>query len=301
MSPAIVLAAVVFAFILYTIPSYAAENEQVRIAIIDTGISSTAINRNNISSGRNYIMPNHTTSDTIGHGTAIATIIVGSEPARVNGICPEAILVPLVYYGRNENGGIVKGDCTMLARIIRDAVKIFGCRILNVSSGARVDCNVLREAVDWAEKKGALVISSAGNDGNDTIYYPSAYASVLCVGSANMFNSGPADFSNYHESVELLAPGEMIPVATMNGIRLLASGTSFSTAYTAGVAAKLMTEFPDLTAAQVRHILYASAKYGGLSSCDNSQLGIVSLEQALAYARKYRLFRWSHQKSNVVI
>lgn len=36
----------------------------------------------------------------------------------------------------------------------------------------------------------------------------------------------------------------------MKGNRLLASGTSFSTAYISGVAAKLMTEYRDLTTAR---------------------------------------------------
>lgn len=284
--------ATVLTVILLTIPVLATKAEMVRVAVIDTGISDTAIPKTNLSPGRNYILPNQTTADTVGHGTAIASIIAGSEPAEVQGICPEAILVPLVYYGRKEDGGIIKGDGAMLAKIIGDAVEVYGCRILNISSGVLNDTPALRDAVAWAEKQGALVISSVGNDGNDTVYYPGAYSSVLCVGAANEENSTPADFSNRHDAVDLLAPGEKLPSATMKGNRLLVSGTSFSTAYISGVAAKLMTDYPHLTTAQVRQILYASATDYSPAGYDRaSGWGILNLEQAFVYARQGCLFR----------
>ncbi|ACL76967.1 S8 family peptidase [Ruminiclostridium cellulolyticum] len=284
--------AVVLAAMLLTVSALAAEAEAIRVAVIDTGISETAIPKTNLSSGRNYILPNKTTTDTVGHGTAIASIIVGSETAGIKGICPEAMLVPLVYYAKNEDGGTIKGDGVMLAKIIRDAVEVFDCKILNISSGVLTDTPALRDAVAWAEKQGALVISSVGNDGNDTVYYPGAYSSSLCVGAVNDANSAPADFSNRNEAVDLLAPGEKLPTATMKGNRLLASGTSFSTAYISGVAAKLMKEYPDLTAAQIRQILYASATDFGTTGYDRvSGWGILNLEQALDYARQGCLFR----------
>lgn len=254
-----ILFAAVLIALLWTGSIMAAEAEPVRVAVIDTGISEKAILKTNLSPGQNYILPNQTTADTIGHGTAIASIIVGSKAAGIEGLYPEAILVPLVYYGKNEEGGTIKGDSAMLARIIRDAVEVYDCNIVNISSGVLTDTPALRDAVEWAEKQGVLVISSAGNDGDDTVYYPCAYSSVLCVGAANESNSAPAGFSNRHEAVDLLAPGERLPTATIKGNRLPASGTSYSAAYISGVAAKLLTEYPDLTTAQVRQLLYAAA------------------------------------------
>ena len=210
-----ILFATLLTIMLLTVPTLAAEPEPVRVAIIDTGISETAIPKTNLSPGQNYILPNQTTSDTIGHGTAIASIIVGSEAAGVQGLCPDAILVPLVYYGKSEAGSTIKGDGAMLARIIRDAVEVYDCKILNISSGVLTDTPALRDAVAWAEKQGVLVISSVGNDGNDNLYYPGAYSRALCVGAVNGANSAPADFSNYNEAADLLAPGEKLPTATM--------------------------------------------------------------------------------------
>lgn len=73
----------------------------------------------------------------------------------------------------------------------------------------------------------------------------------------------------------------------MKGNLLMTSGTSFSTAYISGVAAKLMTEYPHLTTPQVRQILYASATDFGTTGHDTaSGWGIVNMEQALVYGRE---------------
>lgn len=81
-------------------PTYGLDEEDVRVAVIDTGISSAAISAENLAEGQNYILPNNSTEDDIGHGTAVAGIIVGSETAGVEGLCPAAELVPLVYYSK---------------------------------------------------------------------------------------------------------------------------------------------------------------------------------------------------------
>ena len=76
--------------------------DPVRIAVIDTGISTVAIDSSHIIEGYNYIRPQDGTEDKIGHGTAIAGILVGSEAADAEGICPNAVLVPLVYAAKDE-------------------------------------------------------------------------------------------------------------------------------------------------------------------------------------------------------
>ena len=60
----------------------------VRVAIIDTGISTDAIPAELIGLGANYLDSEKTTADTYGHGTAVASVIL--ENAE------NVILVPLV-------------------------------------------------------------------------------------------------------------------------------------------------------------------------------------------------------------
>ena len=270
-------------------PAYGLEGGAVRVAIIDTGISSTSIAEKNLDNGRNYVLPYASTEDTIGHGTAVAAIIAGSESAGVTGLCPEAVLVPLVYYSKAEESTAYKGNLPMLAQMIKDAVDIYGCRIINISSGAIADTTDLRDAVAWAEQRGVLVVSCAGNDGDDTTYFPGAFPSVLCVGTVNLAENGPALFSNRNSGVDLLAPGSKIATANPKGEAVKVNGTSFSTAWVTGAAASLLTEDPTLTPYQLRQILCNTTKDICSEGYDvDSGWGIVDLNAVMAQLQAER-------------
>ena len=105
----------------------------VRIGVIDTGVSFKAVNPDSVSDGKNYIFPQESTEDKIGHGTAVSAIIAGSEPARIEGICPTAVIVPLVCITTDNEDKIINGDTSLTAKAIYDAVDKFGCKIINIS------------------------------------------------------------------------------------------------------------------------------------------------------------------------
>ena len=242
----------------------AAQSDGVRVAVIDTGISTAAVDPDSILPGDNYILPGETTEDKLGHGTAIAGIIVGSESARITGICPTAALVPLVIATKDETDTAVQGDTAMTAKAIRDAVDRYGCRIINISAGAATSSWQLNKAVAYAREKGALVISSAGNNQKTNpgaVYYPGGYDGVLCVGAANEDGS-IASYSQRNDTVDLLALGSM-RVATVKGTRIKAYGTSYATAIVTGAAAQIWTNHPELTADEVRQILLDSTRTVG--------------------------------------
>lgn len=280
--------ALVMAFSL-VVPVCAAQREPVRIAVIDTGISTAAIAGKNLDVGRNYILPNSSTEDTMGHGTAVAAIIAGSEAAGVTGLCPEAVLVPLVYYSKTGDDKAVKSDLPMLAQIIRDAVDDYGCHVINISSGARVDTPTLRDAVAWAEQRGVLVVSCAGNDGDGTPYFPGAFPSVLCTGTVNTGEDGPALFSNRHSGVDLLAPGVKLTTANLKGEAVTVNGTSFSTAWVTAAAATLLNTDSTLTPYQLRQLLCGTAQDVCSEGYDtDSGWGIVDLRAAMAQLQAER-------------
>ena len=59
----------------------------VRIAFIDSGISTRHIDESLVEPGRNYVFPEADTRDRIGHGTAAASLVVGSTIRE----CPERL------------------------------------------------------------------------------------------------------------------------------------------------------------------------------------------------------------------
>lgn len=99
------------------------ENSPVRIAVIDTGFSTRAIAAEHIAEGKNYLDALVSTEDTYGHGTAVASVILQ--------YAPEVQLVPLIS-SAYEDGHIRQVDADTLAQILRDAVDIYGCQVINI-------------------------------------------------------------------------------------------------------------------------------------------------------------------------
>lgn len=252
-----------------------------RVGIVDTGISTRAISEENILSGKNYILPESGTEDLRGHGTAVAGIIAGSLSAKREGLCPTAELVPLVWSTLDGEGKPLQGDAEMAAQAIRDAIDVYGCRIVNLSLGTYTDSPALREAAAYAEEKGVLLIAAAGNGGDGRPCYPGAYESVLCVGSVDG-DGEVSSFSPWGSWLDLTAPGEGLRVVSLRGRTIRAWGTSYAAAYVTGAAARLLAEDPSLTAEDLRDLLKSSARDLGEPGFDEaSGWGALDLEAAL--------------------
>lgn len=236
----------------------APEKEGVVVALLDTGISTAAIDPERILPGYNYVLSSGDTEDRINHGTATGSVIVGCESAEVVGLAPEAFLVPLVVTDKVD--GKAKGVTPeILAQAIVDAVDVYGADVINVSLGIKKDTEELRRAVEYAESKGVPVISAVGNDGvGGDPYYPAAYETVLGVGSHDK-NNEISDFTQQNGTADLLAPGENIWLASRNGKTYGAKGSSYATAYVSATAARLLEAQPGLTAEEVRQALISSA------------------------------------------
>ncbi len=278
------------ALVIFSQPVFASElptGKDIKIAIIDTGISTKAINSKQLEQGYNYIEENTDTEDKIGHGTAIAGLIAGSSSTNLSGIASNVKLVPLVYQTKDQNGNIKKGNHEILAKAIRDAVDVYDCCIINLSVGTTMESTLLRDAVEYAEEKNVVVISSVGNTNKkspDSLYYPASYPTVIGVGSVNK-KGRVSDFSQRNKSVMLVAQGEKIWTVSIGGKALLTNGTSFATASVSGAAAVLLSSNPKLSAEEVRSILYKSATDILESGYDtDSGWGILNLDEALTLA-----------------
>lgn len=233
-------------------PVYMAEKEPVVIAVIDTGFSSRAIPRETIIEGKNYCNPEMSTEDTFGHGTAVASIILD--------IAPDVRLIPLVS-NVYDDGKMLQVDHATLAQIIRDAVDVYHCDIINISAGLSQDQELVRDAIAYAEEKNVLVVAAAGNDyaqNGEVMYYPAAYETVLAVGSLNSEEGEISEFSQRGDWVNLYVCGEEIIVKTLSGNTRMENGTSYSAAKISGYAAQLISkEKKSLTAHQLRERIYS--------------------------------------------
>lgn len=277
--------------LLFSNGAYADEVE-VRIGLVDTGISTQSIDKANILKGINYIDPLESTNDLLGHGTGVASIIVGSKSPAIKGLAKNVKLVPLVIGTRKSGGTLVMGDVDTMAKAIRDAIDIYDCKIINISSGTLSNTKTLQSAVEYAEEKGVVLISSVGNDNMfypNNIYYPAGYKSVLGV-SALKRNGEVTSFSQRNSSVFICAPGEKLKIASIDkGKTSFGFGTSYATSYVSATVALLISNDSSLTPREIRQIISDSADDLGQAGYDvEAGWGALNIEKALEDIKDYK-------------
>ena len=225
------------------------ELEIVRIAVIDTGFSTEAIPEEKREEGKNYVEPEGSAEDTYGHGTAVASVIL-SENENV-------VLIPLVS-NVYEKGKIRQVENDTLAQMIRDAVDVYQCSIINISAGLVLDKEAVRDAVEYTRKQGVLIVASAGNDydvNGAVKYYPAGYDSVLAVGALTKDGKEVASFSQRGDWVNCYEIGEAVTIKTLSGKTRESDGTSYAAAKITARAAELMQEEPTLTVDELQESL----------------------------------------------
>lgn len=191
-----------------------------------------------------------------------------------------------------------------------------GAQIINMSFGKAFSPykEVVDKAFKYAEKKGVLIVHGAGNDSqnSDEIQnYPNRRylnskkecKTWIEVGaSAHGFDKNfIGGFTNYgKKNVDIFAPGVQINSTTPGSKYEKASGTSMASPVVAGVAALVLSYYPNLSAKQLKEILLKSCiKYKGQKvslpgskeeKVDFSNLsqtgGIVNVYEALLLAEK---------------
>jgi subtilisin family serine protease len=166
------------------------------------------------------------------------------------------------------------------------------------------------EAVKYAESKGVLLVHAAGNDAknlDENHNYPTPALldgtrpnNWITVGASGDHKAGglSANFSNYgKKEVDVFAPGVKI-YATVPGGNTYQNlqGTSMASPVVAGLAAFIMSYYPNLSAAQVKQVIEKSAKGpgekvnlpGSSNKVDASELsrtgGIINAYEAIKLA-----------------
>lgn len=163
------------------------------------------------------------------HGTSVSSIIAGKE-----GIAPSAEL--FVVRVLDDEG---LGNSYHVAEGIVQAVDL-GVKVINLSLGVYQDSLLLRQAVDYAEERGVVLVAAAGNDGFDRMAYPAAYDNVLAVTAVDAAGN-QAIFPNQSEQIDFAAPGIGIRTAKEDEGTILFSGTSAAAPFVSGTLASFMS------------------------------------------------------------
>jgi serine protease len=224
------------------------------------------------------------------HGTHVAGIIAAASDngERVAGVSWGAMILPVR----------VMGKCGGYASDVVDGIRwaaglsVAGvppnprpARIINLSLGGPGTCTTTwQQAIDDAANAGALVITAAGNSGDNlnlVSWVPASCRNTMAVASTARDGTRP-EYSNYGRVVALSAPGgrsaDDAILSTADGGKMDPAvdshigakiGTSMSAAHVAGVAALILSEDPTLHWKDVAYILTTNVTpFPEGSNCD---------------------------------
>ncbi|WP_298893686.1 S8 family peptidase [uncultured Psychroserpens sp.] len=203
------------------------------------------------------------------HGTHV-TGIIAAERNNGKGMNGVANNVQIMAIRSTPNGDEYDKDVALAIRYAADN----GAKIINASFGKSFSPHSewVRDAIVYAAEKDVLFVHAAGNDSadidvaknypNDAVGTgPEVADNFITVGSLtqNYGSDMVSGFSNYGKvNVDVFAPGSDVYSTMPENEYDLNSGTSMAAPNVAGVAALIRSQYPSLTAAQVKKVLMDS-------------------------------------------
>ncbi len=210
--------------------------------------------------GVNTVIETGDPLDDDGHGSHVAGTI-GSEAnggGQTVGVAWNVRIMGLKVLG--TRGG-VSSD---IAQGVAYAVE-HGCHVINASLGGPTFSNAMFQVLAEAQSEGVVLIAAAGNEGLDNDVFPSYPANynlenVISVAAMDR-HGNLAEFSNFGiNTVDIVAPGVDILSLDRTGCDYMTiSGTSMAAPHVAGVAALILSVFPEASVSELRERLLLSA------------------------------------------
>lgn len=185
--------------------------------------------------------------EAVGHGTLAAGLVVR--------VAPDALILPLRVM--DSDGFTSTFD---MANAVYYGMEQ-GAQVLNISMGSTRDTFVMFDAITEAQRRGVVVVASAGNeDTSSPVRFPAGYSDLGVVAvAATTLEDRRADFSNFGPHISLSAPGVDL-TSTVPGSRYgRASGTSFAAPLVAGGAALMFELDPEAHSAAISARLIRTA------------------------------------------
>ncbi len=162
-----------------------------------------------------------------------------------------------------------------------------GADIVNMSYGGFGRSQAFQELFDEGHRRGIVFVAASGNDGEDIEQFPASYNHVISVAATDQ-EDRKTNFSNYHSSVDVSAPGlnirTTVPTSGRNGYTRT-SGTSFSSPIVAGLLGLMKSVNPCATPDELEEILKnTSDDISGKNPSLTGKLGAGRVNAASALA-----------------
>ncbi|HLZ83123.1 MAG TPA: S8 family serine peptidase [Caulobacteraceae bacterium] len=156
-----------------------------------------------------------------GHGTAIASLLVGSDRVFAGAARGRPLLVADVYGGRAAAGS-AEAIVDALAWLARRRVEVVNISLVGPPNA------LLKRGVDALRAQGILVVAAVGNDGPAAPpLYPASYPGVVAVTGVDMRDRALLE-AGRASHVDFAAPGADMAAASPGKGYSVVRGTSFA-------------------------------------------------------------------------
>jgi serine protease len=284
-------------------------NPSVVVAVVDSGVAYRTgdgftqcpdLATTNFVQGYDFVNGDAFPDDDNGHGTHVCGTIAQSTNNGFDlaGIAFNCSIMPVKVMDRLGKGT----DDNIISGITFAADH--GANVINMSLGGYGANPLLEDAVNYAASKGLVICASTGNDGQEGIYYPAAYAECMAVGATNR-SKARASYSNYGNELDVVAPGGQNPdwiyqdtYTTLGDhnspfIEKGLEGTSMACPHVAGLAALLKSHNPTWTGTEIRADIENTCRDLGPSGWDRETgYGLIDAAAALGAPQPKQATEW---------
>lgn len=233
-------------------------------ADVTVGLIDTAINpdHESFASSRLEVLrldPSARDGSSQQHGTAVASLLVGTGGSGTPGLLPNGRLIGVDAFRANDRAEVYD-----LARAI-DILAGRNVSVINMSLSGP-DNAVLAKAIQLAAGKKIGLVAAAGNDGPGAkAAFPAAYDEVIAVTAVDR-QKKPYRRANRGDYIDLAAPGVGVwAAASVAGARPK-TGTSFAAPFVTAAVALAKSRAPE---ADVQKLLTSQAEDLGETGKDD--------------------------------
>lgn len=254
-------------------------SKDVRVGVIDTGISEHSDLVDNLAEGWDFYNNNSVTDDDgAGHGTHVAGTIgaEGDNGEGITGVAQNITLVPLQACHWDRDAQDYLFDMDDVNEAIQYATACWGTdeqiSVLNLSIGGFGRSTTILENISQYP---GLFVWAAGNDNTNVDTYSKIdmfdLDNLISVGAIKSNGKRPATIdwgydsngnaqgSNYGQAVDIYAPGHGIYSTIPGDDYGKKNGTSMAAPHVSGAAALLLSYDQSLTGAELKELLLEGA------------------------------------------